>query len=254
MSTTSMSPQQQTRAIAANRRLYWFSNHWMLLFSLTYGFFVGLPFLAPVFMEIGWEGAGKTIYTIFTILCHQLPQRSLFLFGSSTMYSLSEIQIAWQETSNPLILRQFIGNPDLGWKVAWSDRMISMYASILIFAWIWYPIRNKVKTLPWWGVILLFMPMGLDGVTHMISDFAGIGQGFRDSNVLLTALTNNAFPASFYAGDALGSFNSGLRWITGFLFGLGVVWFGFPYLDEFFVGMKETVIEKLKRARLSLSA
>jgi hypothetical protein len=36
------------------------------------------------------------------------------------MYSLPEIQTAWQETFNPLILRQFVGNPEMGWKMAWS--------------------------------------------------------------------------------------------------------------------------------------
>jgi hypothetical protein len=68
----------------------------------------------------------------------------------------------------------------------------------------------------------------------MISDLFGIGQGFRDSNAWLAVLTNQAFRAYFYAGDALGSFNSWMRWITGILFGLGIVWFGFPYLDDFF--------------------
>ena len=252
MSTTTQTPQQQSKAIAANRRLYWFSQNWMLLFSLGFGLFVGLPFLAPVFMAIGWGGAGKVIYTLFAFLCHQLPQRSLFLFGSKTMVSLGEIQATWQNTANPLVLRQFIGNPEMGWKVAWSDRMVSMYASILFIAWVWYPLRKKIKPLPWWGLILLLIPMGVDGFSHMVSDLFGIGLGFRDSNAWLTALTNNAYSVNFYAGDALGSFNSWMRWITGILFGLGIIWFGFPYLDEFFAEMKETVITKLRRVGLEL--
>jgi hypothetical protein len=68
-----------------------------------------------------------------------------------------------------------------------------------------------------------------------VSDLAGIGQGFRDSNAWLAAITNQAFAPSFYAGDALGSFNAWMRLLTGILFGLGVVWFGFPYLDEAFI-------------------
>ena len=67
------------------------------------------------------------------------------------MYSLEEIQTVWQETINPMVLRQFIGNPEMGWKVAWSDRMVSMYASILVFAWLWYPLRKRLKLLPWWA-------------------------------------------------------------------------------------------------------
>ena len=76
--------------------------------------------------------------------------------------------------------------------------------------------------------------MILDGGAHMISDFAGIGQGFRDTNQWLAILTNHSLPATFYAGDAIGSFNSFMRLITGFLAGLGIVWFAFPYMEESF--------------------
>jgi uncharacterized membrane protein len=174
------------------------------------------------------------------------------MFGSQSMYQLSEIQSAWQNTLNPLVLRQFIGNAEMGWKVAWSDRMVSMYSSILIFSWIWYPLRRKFGQLPWWGFILFLVPMGIDGITHTISDFAGIGMGFRDHNTWLAILTNNAFSPNFYAGDALGSFNSWMRWITGILFGMGIVWFGFPYLDEFFKDIAHTIKTKFQKSELEL--
>jgi hypothetical protein len=45
-------------------------------------------------------------------------------------------------------------------------------------------------------------------------------------------LTNNGFSATFYAGDALGSFNSLMRFITGLLAGLGIVWLAFPYFFQ----------------------
>ena len=37
-----------------------------------------------------------------------------------------------------------------------------------------------------------------------------------------------------FLGDALGSFNSWVRLATGVLFGLGIVWFSFPYIDLIF--------------------
>ena len=191
-----------------------------------------MPFLAPVFMHIGWTGAGKAIYFAYSFFCHQLPERSFFLFGEKTMYSLTEIQSAWQDTINPLILRKFIGDETMGWKIAWSDRMISFYTSVWFLAVIWSPFRRKVKPLSWWGFILLLLPLTLDGSTHAISDFAGIGQGFRDTNQWLAILTNNAFLATFYAGDALGSFNSIRRLVTGTLAGLAIVWLAFPYIFQ----------------------
>jgi uncharacterized membrane protein len=148
------------------------------------------------------------------------------------MYSLGEIQSVWQNTVNPIILRQFIGNESMGWKVAWSDRMISFYTSVWLFALMWYPFRRKIKPLSWRGVALLLLPIAVDGVTHAISDLAGIGQGFRDTNMWLAALTNNLLPTTFYAGDALGSFNSLVRFLTGLLAGLGIVWLAFPYFFQ----------------------
>jgi len=183
-------------------------------------------------MQMGWTGVGKAIYFIYSFFCHQLPERSFFLFGEKNMYSLNEIQAAWHDTINPMILRKFIGNESMGWKIAWSDRMISFYTSVWLFAVLWFPFRRKVKPLSWWGFILLLLPLIMDGSTHAISDLAGIGQGFRDTNEWLAVWTNNALPTIFYAGDALGSFNSLMRFITGLLAGLGIVWLAFPYIFQ----------------------
>jgi uncharacterized membrane protein len=210
----------------------WLGNHWFGTFLLIYGLWVFVPFLAPVFMNIGWSGAGKVVYFIYSFFCHQLPERSFFWFGQKAMYSLNEIQAAWQNTDNPMILRQFIGNETMGWKIAWSDRMISFYTSAWLFSVMWYPFRRKIKPIPWAGFILLLLPIALDGSSHVISDLAGIGLGFRDTNAWLAVLTDYALSSSFYAGDAWGSFNSIMRVATGLLAGLGIVWLVFPYVFQ----------------------
>lgn len=211
------------------RLVYGLARHWWLAISLLLFAFAGLPWLAPLFMELGWTRAANGIYWFYSTQCHQLPQRSFFLFGASPTYSLSEIQAAWQNTNNALVLRQFIGNPQLGWKVAWSDRMVAMYGSMLLWGLVFWPLRKRVRSLPWWGLALLLFPLAIDGSTHLISDLlGGIGGGFRTDNAWLADLTNHVFPATFYAGDALGSFNSSVRLVTGLLFGLGIVWFLYP--------------------------
>jgi uncharacterized membrane protein len=217
------------------------------LFALIFGIYVFLPFLAPLFMYIGWAGLGKAIYTVYSFLCHQLPERSYFLLGSNISYSIPEIQSAWKVTIDPLILRQFIGNPEMGWKVAWSDRMVSMYVSTWLFGLIWWPLRKRIKILPWWGLLLFLLPMGVDGTSHLISDLYGLGQGFRDSNAWLSQLTGGILPASFYAGDAWGSFNAWMRLGTGIFFGIGIVWFGFPFLDQAFEDAANSLQLKAKR-------
>lgn len=254
---TTLPPAQSTSTLPTvdvspiDRLLEKISRHWLLFVSLLVGIYVGLPFLAPVFMHIGWQGLGRAIYTIYSFLCHQLPERSYFLFGKQISYSIPEIQSAWQNTDDFMVLRKFIGNPEMGWKMAWSDRMVAMYTLILPFGFLWSILQKKLKKLPWWGLILFLLPMAVDGTTHMISDFAGIGQGFRDTNSWLAVLTNQAFRPEFYAGDALGSFNSIARILSGVFFAAGVVWFLYPYLDEAFRDIADSISYKrwqLKKA------
>jgi len=249
VTTTVKHNQKSTQSI-----FQWMGSHWFGIFLIIYGSWVFLPYFAPVFMHFGWTGAGKTIYFIYSFFCHQLPERSFFWFGEKTMYSLSEIQRAWQNTVNPMVLRQFVGNETMGWKIAWSDRMISFYTSVWFFAVLWYPYRRKIKSLSWWGFVFLLLPIALDGGTHMLSDFTGIGQGFRYTNQWLAVLTNNVYPATFYAGDALGSFNSIMRFITGLIAGLAITWLAFPYMYQSQVYNQQLeeksyaqVIEQIKR-------
>lgn len=238
--------------ITANRLVLWASRHWLLLFNILIAIYIGLPWLAPLLMEWGWEKMAGAIYFLYATQCHQLPQRSFFLFGFKPMYSLSEIQAAWQNTTNPLILRQFMGNSDMGWKVAWSDRMVFMYASLLFWG-ILFGFFRRLKPLHWIIFALFLLPMAVDGLTHLVSDsMAGFSGGFRDTNAWLAILTNHTFSPPFYVGDGLGSFNSWSRFITGFFFGLGVVWFLYPRIEEAFTDTTQRLVIKFQKAGVAL--
>ena len=206
-------------------------RYWILPLSFLLGIYIGLPFLAPYLMHIGWDGPARAIYFIYSWLCHQLPERSYFFFGFKLTYSLPEIQNVWQLSTNPAILRQFIGNPVMGWKMAWSDRMVSMFTGLWLLGLFWWPVRKHIRPLPWWGLLLFLLPMLVDGTSHLVSDLAGIGAGFREANTWLAAITWHVFSNSFYSGDAFGSFNSLMRLLTGILFAIGVVWYTYPLLD-----------------------
>lgn len=247
-----MNNERSSWAIRINRGLYRVSRRWLAWFILVAGVYVTLPWFAPVLMKFGLEKPAKVIYFVYSFLCHQLPQRSYFLFGPQATYSLERIQDVWQNTFNPTILRRFIGNAELGYKVAWSDRMVSMYTSIPLGAMLWWPLRKRLRQLPLWGLGLFTLPIVIDGGTHMISDLAGIGQGFRDSNLWLVELTNSTFPTAFYAGDALGSFNSWMRIITGLLFGFAIVLFSMPALHEAFFDITLQIKTKFARAGVDL--
>ncbi|MER3401356.1 MAG: hypothetical protein C4313_09615 [Thermoflexus sp.] len=231
------SPSAMGRADTIGR---WLLREWLGIFLVGYGLFVGLPWLAPVLMHLGLEAPAWALYGLYSMFCHQLPQRSLFLFGLKPMYSLSEIRQVWPY-EDPLQLRAFIGNPIFGYKVAWSDRMVSMYTSLWVAALLFALSGRRWRPLPLWAFVLLALPMAVDGTTHFINDLLyGIGErGFRYDNAWLVALTGGRLPTWFYVGDALGSFNSWMRWITGILFGFGLGALALPYGEAAMQAMQE---------------
>jgi len=242
--TRTVALEQPVRRL--QRFVYWLSHHWLLAFNIVWAVFIVAPWLAPVFMQIGLPGAGNAMYFVYQFFCHQLPERSFFLFGPQPMVSLAQIGAVWP-TSDPNILRQFIGNADFGWKVAYSDRMVSMYTAFWFASLAFAFVRRRLRPLPLWAYFLLILPMAIDGTSHFISDLAGIGQGFRDTNDWLAQLTGGSLPAWFYAGDALGSFNSWMRLITGALFGVASVWLAFPYAEAAFFEVREELERKFAK-------
>ena len=53
-------------------------------------------------------------------------------------------------------------------------------------------------------------------------------------SIRLKTSSVNTLSIAFYQGDALGSFNSWLRLITGILFGIALVGFAYPYINDSF--------------------
>jgi uncharacterized membrane protein len=231
---------------AAARRLS-VSRLWFPAALLVVGLYAGLPWLAPVFMRLGWTAPAQVIYDIYSTQCHQLAQRSYFLFGSKIMYAPSELEIP-DATAGFLALRAFRGTPELGWKVAWSDRMTAMYSSLFVFLIAARLLGGRIRPLPVWAFLLLLLPMALDGGTHFLSDLSGLGQGFRDTNLWLAGLTGGRLAAGFYGGDAWGSFNATMRLATGVLFGLGVVWFAVPRIEASFHSADEAEAASQRRS------
>src|SRR5512136_901010 len=76
----------RTVVVALDRGIYAFSRHWVLAFSLFLAVYLGLPFVAPVLMYVGWEAPARVIYFIYSPLCHQLGYRSYYLFGEQPNY------------------------------------------------------------------------------------------------------------------------------------------------------------------------
>lgn len=190
------------------------AKHWLLLVNLVITIYAGLPVLAPVFMRLGYTWPARVIYTIYKPLCHQLPQRSFFLFGPRLAYSVATFQelLGPEMLADNSLARAFIGNPSLGYKMAYCQRDTAMYTSLLLAGIAFGLVRRRLKPLPFRLYLILLAPWAIDGLAQLL--------GFYESTWQL-------------------------RTITGSLFGLGTVWFAYPYLETAMEELRCALSEKL---------
>ena len=189
-------------------------RHWAGMINLLLLLYVGLPFLAPMFMQVGWTFPARVVYTVYAPACHQLPERSYFLFGESPVYDLDQLHADGVALSdNLLVRRRYIGDDDHGWKVAICQRDVAIYGSMFLTGLIFALARFRFPRLSWKLYLMFLIPMALDGGAQLI--------GVHASNWVL-------------------------RTITGVLFGVATIWLIYPYLAD---SMNDVVKPKTGRPR-----
>jgi len=235
-------PLQMTKSDRFSR---WFSNHYMVLLNLFAFFYVFMAIFAPMLMKIGWERPAKAIYTVYRPLCHQLAFRSFFLFGEQPFYPrelagvqdmITYGQATGLDENDIQSARNFLGNEDLGYKIALCQRDIAIYGAIFVFGLIFAISGKKIKPLPWYLWILIGLgPIGLDGFTQLLSQ-TGFG---------------------IFSWLPLRESTPFLRVFTGLCFGLATAWFGFPYLEESVqenrhdMQLKHAIVEQISAEKAS---
>jgi uncharacterized membrane protein len=223
-------PSETTRklVIAADRFIFWLSKHWLGVFNVLAFLYVGLPVLAPTLMHLGAETPASFIYTIYRPLCHQLPQRSWFLFGPQISYRLPELQeLAGSEVTDAFS-NHFIGNEALGYKMAFCQRCLSIYGAIFLFGLVYGLLRRywDVRPLPWWAYLLLgLVPMGLDGGYQLLSYILP---------VILPGISLQPYETTPL-----------MRLITGTMFGWATVWLAYPYVHESMEDVRVSLEQRL---------
>jgi uncharacterized membrane protein len=226
---TGQGPSRITRL--ADRVVFWLSKHWLSVFNTFILLYVGLPVLAPVLMFLGAEWPATAIYTIYRPLCHQLPQRSFFLFGPQLTYRAAELmERVDMHVGLDLATRAFVGNEAVGYKMALCQRDISIYGAMLFVGLLYGVLRRwwKVPPLPWWGYIGLgVVPLLLDG-------------GYQFLSYIMPWIWPGSPITPFETTPAR-------RVITGSLFGLATVWLAYPAVQETMEEARETLRRRYGR-------
>jgi uncharacterized membrane protein len=217
----------------SDRFSYWLSRHYLALFNLFIAFYLGFAFMAPVMLKIGWTVPAGLIYRAYGMMCHQLAFRSYFLFGEQSTYPRSEPAGVGKEDFQQATglaqddlwgARQYLGNSEVGFKVALCERDVAIYLGILTFGLIFAATGRRIKALPWYVWIAIgLVPIGLDGFSQILSQPPISLLPYRESTPLL-------------------------RSITGFLFGFTTAWFGYPMAEQAMRETREYMETKRRRA------
>ena len=216
-----------------DRFTLWFSQYYLFLFIFLLFTYVGTPLLAPVLMKAGLQGPAKIIYTLYSPLCHQLAFRSWFLFGAQPFYPRqlaandsyqSYEEFTNQESINLIAARNFLGNDEMGFKMALCERDMAIYGALLSFALLFLISGRRFKPLPWYLWVLLGMvPIGIDGLSQ------------------LPALASDLLP--FF--PIIRESTPFLRTLTGGMFGFFTGWYVFPLIEESMRDTKQFVNAKI---------
>lgn len=141
-------------------------RHWLLVANLVNGVIWLGAVAVPLMMAIGPPHLGAALFSAYHLICQQNPDHSYFL---------------------------------LGYQMAMDQRMMAIYASMLLAGVVYWMMGRRLGSLHWRYYGLAIIPIAVDGFTQLF--------GWRTSNWEL-------------------------RSITGTLFGVATAWLMYPYLDE----------------------
>ncbi len=121
-------------------------RHWLLLMNIFIVAYASLPWLSPLLKQAGWQRSGDIIFRFYSMLCHQLPDRSFY-----------------------------VGQ----YQVCYCHRCTALYTSCAVFALLYGVLRWKLA-LPPHLLLVAAVPMLIDGLWHLANDLLP-GWGIRSS-------------------------------------------------------------------------
>ena len=109
----------------------------LFLISVTgvFGLFSLLPFLAPALAAIGYDQLARAIFVGFSVACHQIPERSFFLFGH---------------------------------QLAVCQREVGIYVGLFASSLVYRHVQERLGPMPIRLYFIAISPMIIDGLSQML--------------------------------------------------------------------------------------
>jgi uncharacterized membrane protein len=132
--TTPLSRQAHL-ILAVDRFIYRIARRWLWVANTAGAMMVVPPLLAPILMATGHQTVAGVIYRAFSLVCHQMPERSFFLMGH---------------------------------QVAYCQRDLAIYGGVVALGLLYGLVRYHVRPLRLRWAAVLTLPMAVDGLTQLV--------------------------------------------------------------------------------------
>jgi uncharacterized membrane protein len=120
--------------LAVDRFIYRVARRWLWIANGLGASMVIPPLLAPLLMATGHQTLAGLIYRAFSLVCHQMPERSFFLFG---------------------------------YQMAYCQRDTAIYSGVLALGLLYGLVRRYIRPLGLRWAALFALPMAIDGFTQL---------------------------------------------------------------------------------------
>lgn len=135
-----VSPRRQALDRTVERTLIgaarWGADHWLFLVNTAAFVAFALPAIAaPLLQLAGYQREADAIFTVFSLMCHQMPERSWFPWGE---------------------------------QMAMCHRMIAIHGSFFAFGLLYTRVRRRFRPLPTVLMLAYSFPMAVDGFTQLL--------------------------------------------------------------------------------------
>jgi len=146
--------------------------------TLTLVFIIG-PIITPLVLAAGATGIAAALYRFFHLLCHQWAFRSFFILGPHGTFSRDELTALGVDPC------MFMGDAQTGWKMAFCERNLAIFAGLLAFGLASAAARRRLRAASFPEFAVLIAPMAIDGLTQLV--------GWRESTWELRIATGLLF-------------------------------------------------------------
>jgi uncharacterized membrane protein len=144
-----MSSEQTLANQTLDRSIRAMLRHWVWILNGLLLVYAGLPWLSPLLRMLGFERLGQVIFGVYSLFCHQLPERSFWVAR---------------------------------YQVCYCHRCTALYSSLLVMSLVYTAGRWR-QSLSHRLMLLMAVPLAIDGTWHLLDDLLPMALRSADQSV-----------------------------------------------------------------------